>query len=577
MPDNNNTPLTGYPSIDKPWSKYYSEETPELPSPDMSMYDFLRENNKGNLNSTALNYFGRKISYQELFENIDKVASSLCAYGVKPGDIVSVCPLNAPEFIYLLYAINKIGAVSNWIGLTSPEQDLHEQLLSTSSKMVFSVDVASALISKAAKATNIETIVSVPVGQSMPIVIKTIERIKNRASSSGIQWKEFISKGVGEVSEVSFSADDIAMILYTGGSTGVPKGVMLSNKNLNAYYVNFYKSNSSGITNFTYGESFLACVPLFLAQGISSCGHGPLCHSMELILAPDPNPEAVAGTIIKWKPNHIIAGRLMIDALIEKTEEKRIDLSYIKSISYGGEERNTIWEKEWQRKLQKKNVVAPILNGYGMTETSAAVLYSMQDSESGLIPLGNVSVKIVDQDDCSKELGCDEIGELCISADTVMLGYYKNDEETSKVVFDEDGIRWLRTRDLATISQDGIIKITGRIKRIYSKTGSDRIQVRVYPVRIEEVILSVDDVKQCAVVGVKDDITAYRSIAYIVLAAPTKEDIAKERIDAFCRKNLPDSHIPDEYIFVKDFPLTRAGKVDYLELERRAAGGEKYE
>ena len=569
---------TGYPSIDKPWLKYYSEETPELPSSDMSMYAFLFENNKDNLNSIALNYFGRKISYQELFENIDKVASSLCAYGVKQGDIVSVCPLNTPEFVYLLYAINKIGAISNWIGLTSPEQDLREQLLTTSSKMVFSVDVASALVSAAARDTGAEVIVSVPVEQSMPAVIRTIVRIKNRKSSPGTQWKEFMSKGVGEASEASFSADDMAMIQYTGGSTGVPKGVMLSNKNLNAYYVNFFKSNSSGITNFENGESFIACVPFFLAFGISTCGHGALCHSMELILAPDPNPEAIAETIIRWKPNHIIAGRVMIDRLIEKTKEKIIDLSFIKSISYGGEERNTIWEKECITKLQNKNMVAPILNGYGMTETSAAALYSMQEAEGGLIPLGNVSVRIVDQDDCSKELGYDDAGELCISADTVMLGYYKNDDETAKVFFDEDGIRWLRTRDLATVSADGIIRITGRIKRIYSKTDSDRIQVRVYPVRIEEAILSDDCVQQCAVVGVKDDITAYRSIAYIVLADPARDkDDAKECIDALCRKNLPDSHIPDEYIFVNDFPLTRAGKVDYLELERRAAGGEKHE
>ena len=165
--------MTGYPSIDKPWLKYYDEKAINAPLPKCSMYEYLYQCNKDYLDNTALNYFGKKITYKKLFENIDKVAVCLQAAGVKKGDIISVCTLTAPESVYLLYAINKVGAVSNWLGLTSPVQDLHEQLASTDSKLVFAVEMAYDLIVEAAKETKVEKIVSIPIEYSMPTLPST--------------------------------------------------------------------------------------------------------------------------------------------------------------------------------------------------------------------------------------------------------------------------------------------------------------------------------------------------------------------------------------------------------------------
>ena len=204
-----------------------------------------------------------------------------------------------------------------------------------------------------------------------------------------------------------------------------------------------------------------------------------------------------------------------------------------------------------------------------MTETAATILITTSKYRSGLMPLYGVVTKITDPDNTETELSYDTEGELCISSNTIMVGYYQNDQETTETIFDKDGSRWLRTHDLAKISEDGLITITGRIKRIYYKNTKDMIAVRVYPMRTEEELSKSKYVERCAVVGVKDDIVAYRSIAYIIFKDKTlNSETVKAELDKLCRENLPESHVPDEYRFVSEFPLTRAGKVDYRALEK---------
>lgn len=405
----------------------------------------------------------------------------------------------------------------------------------------------------------------------MPAHLKFVVGLKNRLTNKArISWKEFLSKTKESVNDKRSNPDDIALIEYTGGSTGIPKGVMLSNKNLNSYYINFNWSNNNGLSNFRERDTYLSCVPLFLAFGISGACHGPLSHRMELILAPDPKPATLGRIILKRKPNHIIAGRVQIDGFIQAAIKAKKDLSYIKSIMYGGEPISKTWEHNSLNILKEYGMDAPILNGYGMTECSACILVAVKDCD-GLFPLGNVNVKITDSDNPSRELEYNTKGELCLSSDTLMIGYFQNEVETDKVVYEENGQRWLRTQDIATVSTDGTIHLTGRIKRIYHKLSPEKVGVRVYPMRIEETLTEHELVKQSAVVGIKDDVLAYRSVAYIIPSVKgINENDMKQQLQKHCMANLPDSHQPDEYIFVDKFPITRAGKVDYKELERMA-------
>ena len=568
--------LTGYPSIDKPWLKYYSEavDMQGVPSPDCSMIDFLRGCSADRLDFPALNYFGAKTSYKKLFETVERAAAALQKHGVQKGDFVSLCGLNTPEFVVLLYAVNQVGAVSNWLGLTSPISDLKEQLVSTGTKLVFAVDLAYDIMKEAAQDTGVEKIIAVPLSASMPPLLKTLYGLKNRRpKSDAISWRMFLrSAGNAKPQVVKAEGNDLAMIEYTGGSTGVPKGVMLSNRNLNSYYVNFNKANSSGLSNYQKRDTYLACVPLFLAFGVSASCHGPLSHGMELILAPDPKPETLGKLIVNKKPNHIAAGRVQIDGFIQAADRAKIDLSFIRSIMYGGEASDPNWEQEVAKSLLKYRMNAPVLNGYGMTECTACILVATKDCPDRLLPLGNVNVKITDPDDPCRELGYDTEGELCLSSDTVMIGYYNNEAATEELIFEENGQRWLRTRDLAKTSSDGTIHITGRIKRIYHKLSAEKVDIRVYPMRIEECISAVPEIEKCAVVGIKDDKTAFRTLAYLILKEGAGDhESAKEKVEECCKANLPESHIPDEYIFLSEFPLTRAGKVDYRALEEKAA------
>lgn len=564
--------LTGYPSIDKPWLKYYAKKASLIPSPEMSMYAFLRENNKGNLDCTAMNYYGRKISFRLLLEKIDAVACALRSLGINKGDIVSLCALNVPEFVYLLYALNIIGAVSNWIGLTSPIADLHEQLVSTDSKVVFTINIAYPQIEKAAQDTKVEKIISVPIETSMPVLMKMAVGFKNRhIKDRGMPWKKFIAADAMKTEDAVVLPNDMAIIEYTGGSTGVPKGVMLSNKALNTHYVDFFMTNSNGIFNFSKADKMISGVPFFLVFGMCACCHSPLCHGMELVLAPDPSPSAGTKIIQKYGINHVMAGRLLIEELLRATQNCNENLSYIKSIMYGGEETNKAWENNIRDELKKFHLNAPIFNSYGMSETSAGVLTAPDDATDGLIPCAGVDVKIVNPENCYEEYSYGREGELCISTDQLMLGYFNDPKNTEDVFFEENKVRWLKTHDLAVVSSDGVINITGRIKRIYSRLTQDKIQIRVYPMRIEETLIKNELVSKCAVVGVKDDELAYRSIAYIILADKEMDhNEAKKQLIKYCGLNLPDSHWPDEYVFVDSFPITRAGKVDYRALEEMA-------
>ena len=564
--------LIGYPSIDQPWLKYYSDEADIQASlsPDCSMIDFLRRCSADSLGFTALNYFGAKISYGALFKMVDQAASALQQLGVKSGDIVSLCCLNTPEFVTLLYAVNKVGAVSNWLGQTSPVSDLREQLSSTETRLVFAVDLACDLIKEASRGTKVETIIFVPLGASMPPLIKLLYGLKSRNKKpDAMSWETFLDSSGGAAPQaVEVKGDDLAMIEYTGGSTGMPKGVMLSNKNLNSYYINFNRTNNCGLSYYHDADKYLACVPLFLAFGVSASCHGPLCHGMELLLAPDPKPDTLGKLILHGKPNHIAAGRVQIDGFVHAAKKKELDLSYIHSIMYGGEASNKSWEQEIKNILRRNQMEAPVLNGYGMTECSACILVATKNNDEGLIPLGNVNAKITDPDDPHTELGYDTEGELCLSSDTVMMGYYQNETATEEVIFEENGQRWLRTRDLAKISPEGEILLTGRIKRIYHKLSPEKVDVRVYPMRIEECISGDPDVEKCAVVGIKNDETAYRTMAYVIpKTGADHQGNLEQQIVRRCRTELPESHVPDEYVFLDDFPLTRAGKIDYRALE----------
>lgn len=309
--------LTGYPSIDKPWLKYYSEEAINAPLPEGSLYDYMTACTQDRLDCTALSYFGKKITHREFRQRIATCAATLTAHGVKKGDIVSVCILTMLEALVLLYAINYTGAVCNFLVLNATEQEMRSKLALTESRLLFTVDLAAEKVLKAAKDTAVKEIVCVPLSASMPPIVAFGARLKNKTTiPAGLtKWKDFLRKGKGITpSAAAVGSHDLAVLEYTSGTTGESKGAMLSNQAINT--VPFHYRNSSTVFEFHSGEKFLCIVPPFLSVGLVTALLMPLCLGFELFLEPDPAPERMAEKIIKYRPNHICGSPLHVNNMI---------------------------------------------------------------------------------------------------------------------------------------------------------------------------------------------------------------------------------------------------------------------
>ena len=287
--------LTGFPSIDRPWLKYYSEEALNAPLPEGSMYDYMTACNAGRMDETALNYFGRKITHRQLQTEIDRCARALIASGVKAGDVVSLCMLAMPEMIYLLYAINKIGAIANFLVMSATQQELRGQLAVTGSKLVIALDMAMPQIKEAAGDSN--RVISVSLAQSMPLPAAIVYRLKAKQSrAEAVAWREFLASG-DQVSLPSCvtGKETPAVIEYTGGTTGKAKGVLVSNGAANAIAFQYRVSNN--ILDFEPGQRFLNILPPFLAYGIFLGGaHGVVYRTGGSAL-PRSYPRAFPGAV----------------------------------------------------------------------------------------------------------------------------------------------------------------------------------------------------------------------------------------------------------------------------------------
>ena len=565
--------LTGYPSIDKPWLKYYSEEAINAPLPEGSMYDFMCDCNKMRLSKPALNYFGKKISHQQLRKNVDICARALAANGVKSGDFVDLCLLAVPEAVYLLYAVNRLGAICNFLVLSATEKDLHKQISLCGSKLLITMDMVEDKIANAIKDTAIEKVVTVSVSESMPAPLSAFMKLKSRKPGhlKTVSWKAFLNSGAKSKLPDHIAGDqDSAVVEYTGGTTGESKGVLLSNQAANALALHYLSAKT--ILHFQAGETFLDIIPPFLAYGLFFGIHMPLCVGTECILSPDPAPQNFPKLFYRYKPNHFAGGPLHIDNLIQQLSVKQLDLSFLTTAGFGGDAGNNEWEARASDYLKKNHAKYELINGYGMTEVAGAFCTTSHEIRH-MLPFAKNNVKIIDVD-TGKELPYGQEGEICISGPTMMKEYFKNEEETSAAIWEENGVRWLHTGDLGYITEEGYFVISGRLKRIFYSVGSDNVVSRVYPMKIESTICKCTHVDKCSVVGKPNGEKGYLPIAFVVLREGADKDMVIAELESVCKQELPEASWPYAYRIVDKLPTTPAGKVDFRALEREAQNTE---
>ena len=561
--------LTGYPSIDKPWLKYYSEEAINAPLPEGSMYDYMTACNAGRSDEPVLNYFGRKITHRQLQTEIDRCARALTACGVKAGDVVSLCLLAVPEAVYLLYAVNKLGAVANLLSPICTDEAIKGQILSTDSKLVIANDVIAGKVSEAKAVKPDIQIITVSLARSAPMPLALFLRMKGpKLSVPHTKWNQFISCGKNRVlPEVHPTREDIAVIEYTGGTTGEPKGVLLSNLAGNVSAQNYQLADS--IMDFAEGQKFLDIIPPFLAYGLYFGVHMPLCIGFCDILSPDTAYESFPKLLMKFKPQHFSGGALHIDYLMKDAQIAKSDLSFVLTASYGGDMTNPGWEADASAFLMTHGMKYGLLKGYGLTEMAGAFCASAHRT-NGMVPFVRNNVMILDVD-TQKELTYGQEGEICVSSPTMMKGYDQNEAATNEIIFEKNGQRWMHTDDLGYVTEEGFLVISGRLKRIFWAIGANKISYRVYPMAIEKVISSHAAVKQCAVVGKADGERGYLVVAYVVPHSNAEWPQVQEDLAALCRKELPETSWPYVYHPMDKLPTTPAGKVDFRALEHMAA------
>ena len=563
--------MTGFPSIDKPWLKYYTAEELNIEIPETSLYENIKRH-VGNLGGkTAIEYLGLKVSYDNMFKKIEMTARALKAVGVEHGDIVSVCLPNIPEAVYLLYAINSIGAVANMLDVRCGVPTLEKGIVDAHSKVLFYLDSITEKFEKVKENTTIETVVAVSPIDSFNRILKFFIRRKEKELRQNIlkdffTWKQFIDKGKeysGSI-ESTFEGNEDAVIAYTGGTTGEPKGVIGTNRNLNAVAE---MSLSVGF-NQKQNDRTLCMAPLWTYYGICNSLNSTLIHGLGAILIPKFGPNDLADLILKYKPNHVITVPSSLNIFFEEKYKDK-DFSFLRSLIVGADKMDESLEREINEFLKKHGSTIRVSKGYGMTEVMAAAAYSrLNANELGSVgipyPLNIISA-FKETDEGFEECKIGEQGEIAINGPTIMSSYFgKYKTENGDILKKHlDDIMWAHTGDIGYIGEDGRVYIVGRLKRMFVKAG-----FKVFPATIEHCIMANEEVAVAAVVPSKEESSGFITKAFIVLKNNNADKIQiQSEIERNVANNLYDYEIPDIYEFIDSMPLTGMGKIDYRVLE----------
>lgn len=564
--------LTGYPSMDKPWLKYYSEEAINAPLPECTIYEYLWESNKDYFDNTALNYYDRKITYGELFEGIEKTAKAFSALGVRKGEIVAICSMNTPETVYAIYALNRLGAIANMIDPRTNIDGVQHYLEECQIRFVMTIEQAYPLFAKVENNYKIEKIISVSAADSLPQPKKFLYRLKNKQpvlQENAMTWSEFLAAGQnGDYVPVEYQKDTCCVIAHTGGTTGEPKGVMLSNDNINSM-VHGYRYIGIPLKR---NHRFFNDLPPFIMFGLCVALHATLCFGVEVVLYPVFSSKDFPKQFAKYRPNHFCSHPDHLRYLSTSKLTKNMDLSHFVTAAVGGDSLNIKLEKQMNEYLASNGCQYKTIKGYGMTElASSAVTASPVFNALGSVgaPLVTNTIKITEVG-TNRELGYNCPGEIWISGPSVMLGYYNKPEATAEIIHvEEDGSRWIRTGDLGYITEDGLLFHQGRIRRIYL-TSFEGQPAKIFPMLVEEKIKQSKSVSNCVVVArQKENSANAEAVAFVIADGTDSVELTRELKD-ICSKEVPAYMQPVEYRFVDEFPLTPIGKVDFRALEQKA-------
>ena len=540
-----------------------------------SMYEKVAGIAKKYPGYTAFDFQGRSTSYGEMLANINKCAKALRAIGIRENDKVTIIMPNCPQAIYMFYALNAVGAIANMVHPLSAEKEIEFYIEKSHSVAAITLDQFYYKLEKVRKNVKLNTLIIASIRDELPALTKagydlTLGRkIKKLPENAPVlMWKEFLK--LSSVSESDFSvsrkSDDPSVILYSGGTTGKNKGIVLTNKNFNALSQQITATNPM----FLPGDKMLAAMPIFHGFGLGVCIHSMLASGGRCLLLPKVNPKEYAKMLTKYKCNFIAGVPTLYEKMISNPEMEGKDLSCLKGVFSGGDSLSIELKKKFDKFLAAHGAVVQVREGYGTTETvTACCLTPIHKSKEGSIgvPFPDTYIKIV-RPGTDEELPYGDEGEILLAGPTVMKEYLDEPEETANTLrTHSDGLTWVYTGDLGTMDEEGFVYFKGRAKRMIISSGFN-----VYPAQVENILDSHEKVQMSCVIGIPDPVAIQVVKAFVMLKPGVVEsDDVKTELIEYCKKHVFRYAVPREVEFRDELPKTLVGKVAYRALEEEEA------
>lgn len=558
-----------------PWISHYGDVPFHLEYPKDSMSGVVLATAEKYPSLPALSYMGRIIPYSLLEKNIKITAKAFASIGIKEGDTVTVCLPNVPQAIYCLYALNHIGAIASMIHPLSAESEIEFYLRTAGSKCAITLDQFYPKFEEVMKKYPLEKLIIASAGSELGTVKKVAFSLMNLGKTPKLpkndtvmKWNEFFALGKkfkGDEPKVEKCDKDVAVILFSGGTTGTTKGIMLSNLNFNALALQTAAMSHYDI----HAMKMLAAMPVFHGFGLGVCIHTMMVAGGLSILVPRFNVKAYANLIKTEKPNFIAGVPTLFEAITRNPYLDGISLDFLRGVFSGGDSLSVELKKKFDKFLDDHGSPVHVREGYGTTEcvTASCLTPYCEEREASIgLPYPDTYYQICAVGTCD-EVPYGDDGEICLCGPSVMVGYMNNEAETANTLRTHaDGNVWLHTGDLGKMDEDGFIYFKQRIKRMIITSGYN-----VYPSQIENILDAHPKVQMSCVIGVKDPYKMQKVKAFIVLRDGIKpsEDIRQE-LHEYCKKNVAKYALPYQIEFREELPKTLVGKVAYTVLEKEA-------
>ena len=562
-------------SAKAPWKSHLGEVPFTLDYFDGSMFEAVEKIAEKYPNNIAFDFMRRSTTYKALVREVEDCAKALRTIGVREGDKVTIAMPNCPQAIQMFYAVNLIGGICNMIHPLSAEKEIEFYLNESESVTAITLDQFYNKFENIRQNTKVVNIVIASIKDELSKPVKAgymltegrkIKKIPEDAPV--IRWKEFLHMGKHCFYnyKVKRTGKDPAVILYSGGTTGTTKGILLSNRNFNALGQQVIAANPM----FRVGDKMLAAMPLFHGFGLGVCIHTMLSQGGRCILIPRFTAQTYAKQITKYHCNFIAGVPTLYEALLRLPSMDNADLSSLKGVFSGGDSLSIELKKKFDKFLYDHNAKIQIREGFGLTEcVTASCLTPPHMAKEGSIglPFPDTYYKIVEPG-TDKELPYGEEGEILIAGPTVMMEYVKHPEETAQTLRKhDDGLTWMYTGDLGMMDDEGFIYFKGRAKRMIITSGYN-----VYPGQLENILDANEFVHMSCIIGVPDPYKMQKVKAFVMLKPGVPESPeTKEAILAYCRKHIAKYAMPYDIEFRRELPKTLVGKVAYRVLEEEEA------